>query len=97
MTVSAVKVSLLRMRRKLGKKLQEESIFKGDIIMKNTDLMDAMGGIKTEYIVEAAASRGQKKVIPLSAKRKPGVRLVAGIGGRGCFQRGFAKHESAGG
>ena len=53
--------------------------------MKNTDLMDAMGGIKTEYIVEAAASRGQKKVIPLSAKRKPGVRLVAGIAAAAAF------------
>lgn len=53
--------------------------------MKNTDLMDAMGGIKTEYIVEAAASRGQKKVIPLSAKRKPWVRLVAGIAAAAAF------------
>lgn len=53
--------------------------------MKNTDLMDAMGGIKTEYIVEAAASRGQKKVIPLSAKRKPWVRLVAGIAAAATF------------
>ena len=53
--------------------------------MKNTDLMDAMGGIKTEYIVEAAASRGQKKIVPLSAKRKPWVRLVAGIAAAAAF------------
>ncbi|MCI1929837.1 MAG: RsiV family protein [Lactobacillus delbrueckii] len=53
--------------------------------MKNTDLMDAMGGIKTEYIVEAAVSRGQKKVIPLSAKRKLWVRLVAGIAAAAAF------------
>ena len=53
--------------------------------MKNTDLMDAMGGIKTEYIVEAAAGRGQKKIVPLSAKRKPWVRLVAGIAAAAAF------------
>ncbi|GHV98027.1 hypothetical protein lacNasYZ03_09910 [Lactobacillus nasalidis] len=56
--------------------------------MKNTDLMDAMGGIKSEYILEAAANRGQgqeKKIVSLSAKRKPWVRLVAGLAAAAAF------------